>query len=325
MDQTGSPAGAGLESAGRQLFRRRVPRAAAGLGTRTAFRGGAGTATRRPQQRRPQTVRGARLHLSPLRHQPQRCPRRNLARLQPARRHGKPHRRTQARPRRRRFLPARVLRHRSRLPGRLAAVQPAQRVSARRRPARLPRTGHPAHPGVHLWRHPGTGGTTIGAPPVAKLGWIENTKPADRQNLKLGNPNFAEVGFCRSYLSRRQYCNPVLKCQETKHRKAQLRISGLVKNTCLVSIRRCELTFVRSPKYIRFAIVAPGRYGSVEAKANIVRAVLSRELPVVGNVDGTVAGLLVSYEGFQRLAHDERARENGDTRTIAQATSPAGM
>ena len=74
-----------------------------------------------------------------------------------------------------------------------------------------------------------------------------------------------------------------------------------------------------SPKYIRFEVVARGWYGSVEVKANIVRAVLSRELPVVGNVDGTVAGLLVSYEGFQRLAHDERARANGDTRTIAEA------
>ena len=30
-------------------------------------------------------------------------------------------------------------------------------------------------------------------------------------------------------------------------------------------------------------------------------------------------GCLVSYEGFQRLAHDERARANGDTRTIAEA------
>ncbi len=53
-----------------------------------------------------------------------------------------------------------------------------------------------------------------------------------------------------------------------------------------------------SPRYIRFAIVARGWYGSVEAKANIVRAVLSRDLPVVGNVDGTVAGMLVSYEAF---------------------------
>jgi TniQ len=74
-----------------------------------------------------------------------------------------------------------------------------------------------------------------------------------------------------------------------------------------------------TPKNVRFAIVARGWYGSVEAKANIVRAVLSRELPVVGSVDGSVAGLLVSYEGFQRLAHDERARANGDTRTLAEA------
>jgi hypothetical protein len=72
-----------------------------------------------------------------------------------------------------------------------------------------------------------------------------------------------------------------------------------------------------SPEVSRDAVLS--RYGSVEAKANIVRAVLSRDLPVVGNVDGTVAGLLVSYEGFQRLAHDERARANGETRTIAEA------
>src|SRR5271169_1843098 len=74
-----------------------------------------------------------------------------------------------------------------------------------------------------------------------------------------------------------------------------------------------------SSKYVRFAIVARGWYGSVEAKAHIVRAVLSRKLPVVGDVDGTVAGLLVSYEEFRRLAHDERARANEGTSTIADA------
>ena len=74
-----------------------------------------------------------------------------------------------------------------------------------------------------------------------------------------------------------------------------------------------------SPKYVCFAIVARGRYGSVEAKASIVRAMLSRKLPVVGNIDGTVAGLLVSREGFQRLAHAERARTNERTSTIAKA------
>ena len=76
---------------------------------------------------------------------------------------------------------------------------------------------------------------------------------------------------------------------------------------------------LHSPNYIRFEIVARGWYGSVNVKANIVRAVLAREVPVVGNVDGTVAGLLMSYERFQRLAHDERAHANGETRTIAEA------
>jgi hypothetical protein len=74
-----------------------------------------------------------------------------------------------------------------------------------------------------------------------------------------------------------------------------------------------------SPKYVGFAIVARGRYGSVEAKASILRALLSRKLPVVGCVDGTVAGLVVSNEGFQRLVHDERARANEGNNTIAEA------
>jgi len=73
-----------------------------------------------------------------------------------------------------------------------------------------------------------------------------------------------------------------------------------------------------SPKHVCFTIVARGRYGSVEAKASIVRAMLSKKLPVVGNVDGTVAGLVVSNEGFQRLAQDERARANEGTSTIAE-------
>jgi hypothetical protein len=72
-------------------------------------------------------------------------------------------------------------------------------------------------------------------------------------------------------------------------------------------------------KCITFAIVARGWYGSVEAKANIVRAVLSGELPVVGNVDGTVEGLLIPYEEFQRFGNDARARTNGNTRTPSEA------
>src|SRR5208283_4687243 len=94
------------------------------------------------------------------------------------------------------------------------------------------------HPSVHLWPHPGTGRATMGAPPVAKLGWVENTKPADRQDFRLGNSNFAEVGLCRSYLSRGHCFNPAPKCQETRNRKAQLRISSLAngRNGTKVSI-----------------------------------------------------------------------------------------
>src|SRR5271157_3274658 len=107
------------------------------------------------------------------------------------------------------------------------SVQPALGVPARRWFAGLPRTGDPAHPSIYLWRHPRPGRATMGAPSVAKLGWIENTKPADRQDFRLGNSNFAEVGVCRSYLKPDRCFNPDPKCQETRNRKAQLRISGL--------------------------------------------------------------------------------------------------
>ncbi len=74
------------------------------------------------------------------------------------------------------------------------------------------------------------------------------------------------------------------------------------------------------PKCVTFAIVACGRYASVAVKANIVRAMLSRELPVIGNADGTVKGLLLRHEEFHRLANDERARASGDARTPAEAS-----
>lgn len=41
-------------------------------------------------------------------------------------------------------------------------------------------------------------------------------------------------------------------------------------------------------KCITFRIVARGRYASGEVKAAVVRAILSRQLPVIGDVDGTV-------------------------------------
>src|SRR5271157_4678971 len=74
-----------------------------------------------------------------------------------------------------------------------------------------------------------------------------------------------------------------------------------------------------SVKCISFRIIARGRYGSGEVKAAIVRAILSRQLPVIGNVDGSVGGLLIPHEEFQRLANDEPARASGGTRTPCEA------
>ena len=74
-----------------------------------------------------------------------------------------------------------------------------------------------------------------------------------------------------------------------------------------------------SVKCISFRIVARGWYGSGEVKAAIVRAMLSRQLPVIGSVDGTVGGLLIQRGEFQRLANDQRACANWGTRTSCEA------
>jgi len=41
------------------------------------------------------------------------------------------------------------------------------------------------------------------------LGWVENPKPFARQNLKLGNSDFAEVAVCRSYLKPQSSSPPI--------------------------------------------------------------------------------------------------------------------
>jgi len=74
------------------------------------------------------------------------------------------------------------------------------------------------------------------------------------------------------------------------------------------------------PKCVTFARVARGRGCSVEVKVSIVRAILSGELPVISNVDGTVGGLLIPHEDFQRLVNDARAHASGHTRTPSEAT-----
>jgi hypothetical protein len=122
-----------------------------------------------------QVDRRAGLHLPDLRYQRSGRARGDLARLQPASRHGESDRRVEARPGGRRFLPEGVLRHRSRLPLGVAAVQSAGRVPTRGRFAGLSRARYDSHSGAHLRRHLGPCRPSIGCPPVAKLGWSENT------------------------------------------------------------------------------------------------------------------------------------------------------
>jgi hypothetical protein len=64
---------------------------------------------------------------------------------------------------------------------------------------------------------------------------------------------------------------------------------------------------------------AMSRYhGTGEGGASIVRALLSGELRVMGNVDGTVRGLFVSRAEFQQFGKNDRARQNANARTPSE-------
>jgi hypothetical protein len=57
-------------------------------------------------------------------------------------------------------------------------------------------------------------------------------------------------------------------------------------------------------------------YGAREA--SIIRALLSGELRVMGNIDGTVRGLFVSRADYQQFCRNDRARQNGNARTALE-------
>jgi hypothetical protein len=60
-------------------------------------------------------------------------------------------------------------------------------------------------------------------------------------------------------------------------------------------------------------------HGTGEGGASIVRALLSSELRVLGNVDGTVRGLFVSRAEFLQFGRNDRARRHGNVRTASEA------
>ncbi len=59
-------------------------------------------------------------------------------------------------------------------------------------------------------------------------------------------------------------------------------------------------------------------HGTSEGAASLIRALLSGELRVLGNVDGTVRGLFVSQAEFHQLGMNERARQNSNARTPSE-------
>ena len=59
-------------------------------------------------------------------------------------------------------------------------------------------------------------------------------------------------------------------------------------------------------------------HGTGEGGASIIRALLSGELRVLGNVDGTVRGLFVSQAEFRQFGKNDRARQNGNARTCSE-------
>jgi hypothetical protein len=58
--------------------------------------------------------------------------------------------------------------------------------------------------------------------------------------------------------------------------------------------------------------------GTGEGGASIIRALLSGELRVLGNVDGTVRGLFFSRAEFQQFGRNDRARRHGNARTPSE-------
>jgi hypothetical protein len=66
-------------------------------------------------------------------------------------------------------------------------------------------------------------------------------------------------------------------------------------------------------EYITVKTVMGGHHDSPEAKVDVVRALLAGSLAIVGNTDGTIAGLLMDQAEYRRFAFVARSRAAGDT------------
>ena len=66
-------------------------------------------------------------------------------------------------------------------------------------------------------------------------------------------------------------------------------------------------------EYITVKTVMAGHHDSPEAKVDVVRALLAGSLAIVGNTNGTIAGLLMDGSEYGRFVTSARSRAAGDT------------
>jgi hypothetical protein len=69
-----------------------------------------------------------------------------------------------------------------------------------------------------------------------------------------------------------------------------------------------DTTTVPLDEHITLAMAMNKRYGSPEGRPNLIRVLLAGEMPVLGNVNGTIGGLLLPRESFRRFVQTEATR-----------------
>jgi hypothetical protein len=69
----------------------------------------------------------------------------------------------------------------------------------------------------------------------------------------------------------------------------------------------------KTSQYITVKTVMGGHHDSPETKVDLVRALLARSLAIVGNTNGTIAGLLMDRAEYGRFVTFARSRAAGDT------------
>jgi len=77
-------------------------------------------------------------------------------------------------------------------------------------------------------------------------------------------------------------------------------------------------------EHVTLAKAMNKRYGSAEGRPNLICALLAGEMPVLGNVDGTIGGLLIPRESFRRFVETEATRVVNNWGSCCQAALSLG-